>query len=74
MLVHLPASPRGSLTWDQGREMAQHQQIASATGMGVYFCDAHLPWQCGSNENMNGYCASTSRRVQIFVPTLPPTL
>ena len=34
--------------------MAQHQQIASATGMGVYFCDAHSPWQRGSNENMNG--------------------
>jgi len=45
--AHLPASLRGSLTWDQGREMAQHQQIASATGMGVYLCDAHSPWQRG---------------------------
>jgi len=52
--AQLPASLRGTLTWDQGKEMAQHQQIASATGMGVYFCDAHSPWQRGSNENMNG--------------------
>ena len=50
----LPTALRGTLTWDQGKEMAQHQQIASATGMDVYFCDAHSPWQRGSNENMNG--------------------
>jgi IS30 family transposase len=50
----LPVSLRGTLTWDQGKEMAHHQQIASATGMGVYFCEAHSPWQRGSNENMNG--------------------
>jgi IS30 family transposase len=52
--TQLPASLRATLTWDQGKEMAGHQQIASATGMGVYFCDAHSPWQRGSNENMNG--------------------
>jgi len=50
----LPTALRGTLTWDQGVEMAQHQQIASATGMDVFFCDAHSPWQRGSNENMNG--------------------
>jgi IS30 family transposase len=50
----LPTALRGMLTWDQGKEMAQHQQIAAATGMDVYFCDAHSPWQRGSNENMNG--------------------
>jgi len=37
-----------------GKEMAQHRQIADATGTSVYFCDAHSPWQRGSNENMNG--------------------
>ena len=53
-LTQLPASLRATLTWDQGKEMAQHQQIAAATGTSVYFCDAHSPWQRGSNENMNG--------------------
>ncbi len=43
----LPTALRGTLTWDQGKEMAQHQQIASTTGMDVYFCDAHSPWQRG---------------------------
>ncbi len=53
-LTQLPLSLRATLTWDQGKEMAQHQQIAAATGTSVYFCDAHSPWQRGSNENMNG--------------------
>jgi len=50
----LPAALRGTLTGDQGKEMAEHQQLATQTGLGVYFCDAHSPWQRGSNENMNG--------------------
>jgi len=53
-LERLPEGLRRTLTWDQGKELALHQQIATATAAGVFFCDAHSPWQRGSNENMNG--------------------
>jgi IS30 family transposase len=53
-ITSLPEQLRRSLTWDQGAEMSQHAKLKIDTGLDVYFCDPHSPWQRGMNENTNG--------------------
>jgi IS30 family transposase len=50
----IPAPLRKTLTYDQGKEMAEHESLAEQTGMRIFFADPHSPWQRGANENTNG--------------------
>lgn len=50
----LPEKLRRTLTWDRGTEMAKHIELSAETGLSVFFCDPHSPWQRGTNENTNG--------------------
>ena len=69
----LPEALRRSLTWDQGPEMRDWKQVRLDTGIEVFFCDPHAPWQRGCNKTPTACCASTSPRAPTSAPSAQPT-
>jgi len=62
ILRHVPRCMRQTLTYDQGKEMAKHQELSKRVQIDVYFADPHSPWQRGSNENINGLTPVSAQR------------
>ncbi len=73
-IATLPDELARSVTWDQGKEMVRHKSFTVATGVPVYFCDPHSPWQRGSNRTPTGCCTNTCPKAPISPPTAPTTL
>ncbi len=72
-IASLPEQLRKTLTWDQGKEMAQHAQIAIDADIDIYFADPHSPRQRGSNESPTGCYASTGPKAATCATSPKPT-